>query len=280
MASHPAVGLGRAQASNPDRHWASAWRDLRAGWSRRDLWWVLAVQEIKGSYRRSFLGPFWITVQMAAFAIGIGLVYSALFGQPLDTYLPYVAAGFLLWGFMAGAVIEATRAYTNAETYIRSVALPLSLWSFRSIALQCFVFLHNAVVLIILLFAFRVTPSVTAIWLVPLALALLVVNGLAVTLWLGPMAARFRDVSPLVQSVMQIMLFITPVFWVTTAMVGRAAVIWNPFAYFLELFRAPLLGEPVHPSVLPVLLILTVVNVVVGLVVFARSRVKLAYWVG
>ena len=254
--------------------------DITAGWHRRSLWLSLALQDIRSRYRRSVLGPFWISLQMLAFVLGIGVLYAALFKQDALTFLPYVALGFLMWSFISGMVLDATSTYTSNAHLIRSSSLPLSVYAFRTSAMQVVLFLHNAAVVVVMLLILRVTPSVWALLSVPLAMVVTVVNGFFLVLWLGPLSARFRDVPPLVGTFMQLMLFLTPVFWDPSHLPGRAFVAWNPFAYFLEVFRDPLLDRHIFPGSWLVLVGISVVNVAAGMFVFARNRPHIAYWVG
>ena len=104
---------------------------------------------------------------------------------------------------------------------------------------------------------------------------------MAGALWLGPLCARYRDIGELTNSVVRILFFLTPIFWVTTDLsqtARLALVFWNPIAYFLELFRATLLGQT--PSILTLIgaLAITAVNVLVGVLYFSRVRDRLAYW--
>lgn len=219
-------------------------------------------------------------MQMLAFVLGISILYSALFKQEFTQFLPYVAAGFLIWSLLSGVVLESTGTFTHFENYVRSSSLPLSMYAFRTLAQQVLVFLHNAAILVVVMIVLEVQPSASAVVLVPVAVAAVVVNAFFLSLWIGPLSVRFRDIAPFTQSFIQIMLFLTPIFWDPANLPTRHAVVWNPFAYFIEIFRDPLLGRPLVPDSYLVVLALTMVNVLVGLLVFSRTRGKIAYWVG
>jgi ABC-type polysaccharide/polyol phosphate export permease len=181
---------------------------------------------------------------------------------------------------LSGVVLESTGTFIYFENYVRSSALPLSIYAFRTLAQQVLVFFHNAAILVVVMIALKVQPSSAAVLLVPLAIAAVVVNAFFLSLWIGPLSVRFRDIAPFTQSFIQIMLFLTPIFWDPATLPSRHAVVWNPFAYFIEIFRNPLLGRPIVPGSYLVVLGLTLVNVVVGVLVFSRTRGKIAYWVG
>lgn len=254
-------------------------RDIAAGWRRRELWWLLSYQDIAAAYQRSTLGPFWITLQMTVFSLGIALVYAGLFGQTLTTFIPLVAVGFLVWNLMSGLIMGATTCFIGNSGFIRASAMPLSVYAFKTTAGQVWLLLHNLVPVTILLLLVRVTPSPWALITTPVGLLAVILNGFLLIMWLGPMAARFRDIGPLVESAMRLLMFLTPVFWDPTQLPSRAYIAWNPLAYFLEAIRAPLLGEPIRPVVWVVILAMTLVNGLAALVVFGRNRRWIPYWV-
>ena len=76
-------------------------RDLLAGIRAWRLWTMLGWNDIRQRYRRSVLGPFWITISMAVFITLLGVIYSHIFKIELKTYLPYLSLGYIIWGFIA-----------------------------------------------------------------------------------------------------------------------------------------------------------------------------------
>ena len=82
-------------------------RDIRDGLANWRLWSMLGWNDIHQRYRRSALGPFWITISMAIFIVLLGFIYSKLFHQDIAVYLPYIAMGLITWGFISGTICSA-----------------------------------------------------------------------------------------------------------------------------------------------------------------------------
>jgi lipopolysaccharide transport system permease protein len=86
---------------------------------------------------------------------------------------------------------------------------------------------------------------VTSAWLFALAalLLLLIATPAAVTVF-ATLGAFFPDGQFIVQHVMRLGMFLTPVFWVHTGGGGIRGVLyyWNPFTYFLEIVRVPVIA--------------------------------------
>ena len=109
---------------------------------------------------------------------------------------------------------------------------------------------------------------------------LVTINGALLTLLVGMVSARFRDIPQLIASVVQIVFFVTPIMWKPELLQDRAYIAaLNPFFHMIELVRAPLLGSiPALQSYVAVLVI-TLINFVVVGTFFARFRSRIAYWV-
>lgn len=253
--------------------------DVRSGWANRHAWRALAMQDMRVKYKRTLLGPLWITFHMLAYVLGIGLLYGKLFGVPVSTHLPSVACGMLIWTLISGLFVEGGQTFISATTYIRSAAVPLSSFAFQTVTRQFTTFLHSAVVIALMLVALGSPATVAALWQVPTALALTLVNGFFGILWLASATARFRDLQPLTATSMQLMMFITPIFWSPSQLHGSPLAYINPLGWFVQAFRGPLLGQDVPAWIWVGIVAVTVVNVIAGVFVFGRSRSRIAYWV-
>jgi ABC-type polysaccharide/polyol phosphate export permease len=166
------------------------------------------------------------------------------------------------------------------STAIKTTPGPLSVFALQVFARQTIQFCHDGVVLFLIIIVFAV-PLNSSLIVLPVALVLISINGIVGSLWLGPLVARFRDVGQIVASILRVLFFFTPVFWVASDLsrVQLAAIAgWNPLAYLLDLFRDPLLGQWPTTAVWVGSIVSTALNVVIGLVYFSRSRSRVAYW--
>ena len=244
------------------------------------MWWGLSWQAIRSQYRRTYLGPWWITVQQVIFVAGLSLLFGILMGQDLKTFIPYVTIGFISFNWMTSMLSGGATSIVLNSPSIKTSTGPLSTYALSNFASASIQFAHNAVVIVFVVVVFQGYVDWTIVVL-PLALLVIAVNGIAIGLWLGPVVARYRDVGPIIPSLVSVLFFFTPIFWVptdlTNAQIAGLAG-WNPFAYLLEFFRAPILGTWPREVVWVGVTIITVVNVLAGIVHFGRTRDRLAYW--
>src|SRR5437764_967055 len=198
--------------ASPWRRFKAAKGDVVEGILRHHGWRYLAREHVKNSYRRTVLGPWWLTAQSVVYVVGLAVVFGQLLNQPLRQFLPYVAVGYITFVLLAGLLRSGANVFTANGGTIKSTRQPLSSLVFRSVTIELIQFGHN----ILIVFAFvvggmiKVTP-----WMAfaPLALAVILLNGLAAGLWLGSTVARFRDLGPAVDSILQVLVFFTPIFY-------------------------------------------------------------------
>ena len=269
--------VGRTNISRQRR--ARALADLVEGVARWRLWFRLGWNDIAQRYRRSVLGPFWLTASMAIMVVTLGVVYAELFNQPIDDFLPFFCVGLLVWNLIASYLTEGGSLFTGSESYIKQIRLPFSLYVYRSSWAKLIIFAHNFVIYIGVLIYFHMWPGAACLLAVP-GLMLVVLNGTLANLTIGIISARFRDVPQVINSIVQILFFITPIFWKPGSLKGHAYITdFNPLYHLVEVVRAPLLGNlPSATNYLAVLL-LTLINIAIAGVFFTRFRSRIAYWI-
>jgi homopolymeric O-antigen transport system permease protein len=269
-----------AQLLEPPSRVGLAIADLGDGLRRSWLWVTLAQQDIKLRYRGSVLGPFWQTLTTAVMIAGMGVIYSKLFHTELQDYLPTLTVGLIFWIFIAGLITEGCGTFTAVQGIIQQVKLPFSLHVYRLVYRNLLTLGHNFVIVPIVLFLF---PHPTAWWrmleLLP-GLALITLNGVWISILLGMISARFRDVPPIVSSIVQVLFFMTPVMWPIEALGENAWwAQYNPLFAMLDVMRSPLLGMKNAPHSWTLLVVMTVLGCAGTFAFFARFRHRLAFWV-
>ncbi len=269
------------------RSWQRAFDDLRQGWAQRPLWGYLGLQDIKQRYRRSLLGPLWISISMGVIATAMGILYGALFGIPISTFLPYVATGLLIWNFINGCILEGSEVFIANEGLIKFLPAPLSLHVYRLVWRQTLFFAHNLVIWGLLVIIFPQPLGWSLLLALP-AFVLLVLNGGWIAILSGIVATRFRDIPPIIASLTQLLFFMTPIVWsyeqlrksTNPGVAERARLAeLNPIFHFVEILRRPLLGESFVGRYWMVVGVITVLGWAAALVCLRNYRARVAYWV-
>jgi ABC-2 type transport system permease protein len=297
--------VDRAPAAPPpsvgSKTFGRAMEDIRQGVSQRELWAHLGWQDIKQRYRRSVIGPLWITISMGVTALGLGILYALLFHHPIAVFLPYVTTGFIVWGFINGCLTEGMSTFIMNEGLIKHLPAPLTVYAMRTVWRQTLMLAHNMVVYVIVLAIFfgsldrpyrvdvngQLHPGLG--WWALLGVVgfvLLALNGTWLTLMFGIISTRYRDIPQVVNSVIQLAFYLTPIVWSPDDLFGSGGNTWakvvfqlNPLYHFVQVMRAPLIGQHVSVWSWVVVGAITVVGWTMTLVVMRNYRARVSYWV-
>lgn len=128
--------------------------DLVDGFRRHELWLHLGWQDIKQRYRRSVLGPFWITIATGTTAVAMGGLYSKLFRLELSEHLPYVTLGLIVWNLINAAILDGAEVFVANEGLIKQLPAPLSVHVYRLVWRQMIFFAHNIVIYFVIAIIF------------------------------------------------------------------------------------------------------------------------------
>nr|WP_194305807.1 ABC transporter permease [Dietzia sp. DQ11-38-2] len=276
----------RSEIVSDSQTFRRAVADLRQGLGQRELWLSLGWQDIKQRYRRSTLGPLWITIATGVMATALGLLYSILFQIPLAEFLPHVTVGLILWGFISGCIKEGSEVFISNEGLIKQLPSALSVHVYRLVWRQFLFLCHNLVIWVVLMLIYP-RPLGWDLLLAVLGLAVLMVNGVWVAMLFGILATRFRDIAPLLDSLVQLLFYMTPIVWTTQTLYEQGGEIadrariaeLNPLYHYLEIVRAPMIGQPVAAYHWWIVLACTAVGLILAFVALRRFRSRVPYWV-
>ena len=255
-----------------------AMRDVRDGARLLPLAWTLGWLDIRLRYRGSMLGPLWLTLSTGIMVGALGYLYAGIFHTEIASYLPFLALSLVLWGFLATTVAESCTAFTESEGIVRAMRMPFFLFAIRVLVRNVLVLGHNILVIVVVYVVFEVTPGWEAFLAIP-GLLVWAINSLALVLLLGTFCARFRDILPIVSSVMQIAFFLSPVLWQPEQLGGgRELLPLNPFFDLLEIVRTPLHGAVPGAEIWLGAGLYSAVLWVLAWAMFTRARGRIAFW--
>lgn len=268
-----------AGAAQRSKALANAVTDLIEGLERWELWSTLGWHDIRQRYRRSVVGPFWLTLSMGVMVAGLAYLYAGLMGQNIKTYLPYVSLGMIVFSLISSIASDGSSVFITSAQMILQIKAPLSVYIYQMLWRNILIFAHNMCIYILVLIFFKVEIGWNLL-LSLFGLFLVITNGLWAGMLLGGLSARFRDVPPIVSSVMQVAFFLTPIFWTPGSLPNREIFVhMNPFYYLIEVVRMPLLGHTPELTIWLAAIGINCVSAAVAIPFYARYRARIAYWV-
>ncbi|RAZ80290.1 ABC transporter permease [Mesorhizobium atlanticum] len=226
----------------------SALNDIFGAMKLRRVWIALAHEDIGDQHRRTTLGPLWLLVNYLAFVGTFVFVFQPA-GKDAAGYSAYVAIGLMVWFYLMEIISLSVPLFRRERSFIEGTTLPLFVYVMR-LTMQSAIRAGYAVagcIVILLLSGSDMTPA----WLwsgAGLLLILLATPGIVTVFAFA--GAFFPDSEFIIGNMMRVGMFFTPVFWVYSGQGGiqKYAHHWNPFSYFLDIARVPILtGEfPAH----------------------------------
>ena len=214
------------------------------------VWLRLGLLDFRLGFRRSTLGVGWIFVNLLITILAIGVVYSTLLGQQVKGFLPFLAAGLVVWTYLTSSMVEGSNAFVGSEGYIKQIEMPPYIYVLRF-------FVSNSLKMLVSLSAYAVVAMIFGVefrwgmlWSVPGLLVLAFASLLLIAIF-AHLNARFRDVAHVASLGLQMLFYVTPVLWPPEMLKGhrlRLLVDLNPLYHLLEVVRQPLLhSRPASP---------------------------------
>jgi ABC-type polysaccharide/polyol phosphate export permease len=255
--------------------------DLWRGIHRRELWARLGWLDVRRRYKRTMIGPFWNSITLAVYVLSVGTVGAAIWHQNIYDYLPFLVSGMIVWTLVSTIIVESCNVFIAGQSLFRNIRFDYSVLAYALVWRNFLVLLHNFVIYFLVVAVLKPSLfSVTALLAIP-GLALVLLNGVWLSLLFGIICLRFRDVGPVVSSALQIAMLITPLLWPADTLAGSKRLVFveiNPLYHVLDVVRAPLIGEVPEAASYGVVVALTIGGWWLAYAVFKRFRKRIAYW--
>lgn len=241
---------------------------------------VFGWQDILQRYKRSRVGAFWLTINKGVLIAALGLIFGTLFRSNMNDFLPFIASGIILWGYMFNVINEGSTTFISSSGTILQVEMPLFTHILRMWWKNFIILCHDLIILPLLFLYFLFSPGLYIFILIP-GLIVVTLNLLWISLLLGTISTRYRDVALIVTNIMQVAFYATPIMWQATNLPdGKVKTIleFNPFYHLLSLLRDPVLGQAPCLTSWLASIILLCFGWFVTLCFFGRYRWRIAYW--
>lgn len=253
---------------------------LITGWR---IWAMLGWEDIRLRYRRSTIGPFWITISMAVRIYFMGFLYGHLFGQDLSQYFPFLAAGIITWSAISNLVNETTTILFESESYLRNVKMAYIHLIMRIVLKNLIILGHNILALIPIVIYYHnsiIGFNYYNILLFIPNLVILVLISVLIGSIIAVLSTRFRDMPLITDSIITVLFFCTPIMWNINQLPEKYQIfcLANPIYHIVELLRAPLMGKAVLLISYGILGIVTIISFVSYYYIMNRCKYRVIFW--
>lgn len=252
--------------------------ELKGALDSHEGWLFMGIQDIKLRYRRSIIGPWWVTISTGILVAMLGFLWSKIFGSDIQNYLPFFAVGFIVWLWMSGQINDAAGGFFQFKEIIKQIKLPFLIYILRLNVRQFIILLHNSIIILLVLLFFDHGLNLISLLAIP-NLILIQLNLTLMSVVISIFCTRYQDMTPIVNVATQLTFFFTPILWEVGTLRGKAYLAeWNPVFHWIEIIRAPLLGH--LPTVNNYLWsgASIIVFLIISTYYLGRYRSRIAYW--
>lgn len=256
-------------------------REYSAAWRAHSVWRALAVLDMRMRFRRSYFGVAWMVFNQLIFALGAGYLWASILNVPPASFIPTLAIGLAIWGFISGLLLEGCATFPTAAGYLRQLPLPRMVFIFRVVMVQTTFLGIGLTTSVAVMAAFGVPPSWGVLTALPGILMVLALGVLVVTS-ISFLGSRYRDLQHGIAMLLQLLFVITPILYPPAMMVERGlewAVHVNPLTAVIEVIRHPLLHNDFAPALhYQIVGGLLVVNALIAWLVVRFLGKRMIFW--
>lgn len=213
----------------------------------RQLIALLVVRELKVRYKRSVFGLLWTMLNPLLLMVVYTVVFSTIMKAPQRNFAIFLLAGLLPWLFFSISLLQGLNSILTNQELIRKVRVPQAVFPLSVVGSNLVNFVLSLVPLLFLMAVLR-QPITPALLFLPASILILTVFTSGLTLLLATFTVFFRDVRHLAEVALQMLLYLSPVFY-DLQMLGQHDTWWfrgfrlflrvNPLSYLLDLVRSP-----------------------------------------
>lgn len=254
--------------------------NLREVWRYRELIYFLSWRDIKVRYKQAAFGVAWVIAQ-PLFSM---LTFTFLFGRVAKMEsdgLPYAAFSFCAlvpWNYFVSAINKGSLSLAGSGALFSKVYFPRLIIPIAAVAAGVvdYVIAMGSLVLVLAWYDFY--PQLSWLVGIPLLSFAMVALACGMSLWLGALNVKYRDVGHLLPFFIQLWMFLTPIVYPLSAIPARYSA-WarlNPMTGIIEAYRSVIFNRPFDWSSMSFSLLITAVMLISGMFYFSRTERKFA----
>ena len=248
-------------------------------WHYRELLYFLALRDIKIRYKQTLLGVAWVLLQPIITTVIFTTIFFRL-GTNQDVGVPYplfTFSGFTLWTFINSAILNSSNSLVNHSSLVTKVYFPRLIIPFSAVIATLLDLVFGLISLLLAMLIYKIVPTWHSLLIVFLMIPTLFLS-VGVGIIAASLNVKYRDVKYILPFAIQILFFISPVFYTLTMLPESSLWLWklNPVTGILENFRALLFGLSFDWYSLTVSVVISFVIFILSLFVFHRMEDEFA----
>lgn len=246
--------------------------DIAASLKAPRLWLRLGVRDLVNEHARAALGILWPLIGALAWIVIIYFFIGGTLGEGNPTYLAYLTIGIVVYNFASGVLVNGVNSFIRFRNLILNIPNPMFIYPLRTLTKVSVSTSLQILFIVIALLICGVQPQLSWLWAVGV-LPLFFLTGAFLCLGMGIVGVFFGDLRFMMQPIMRMLMFTTPIFWYSKGEGLRMlATVYNPLSHYISIVREPLLGNPYPLLSLWVVIACTLLSGVISLILFHAVR--------
>lgn len=243
------------------------------------VWTTLSKFDLIKKYKRSILGPWWITLTTLILILSVAFIYSGIFQMNLDQYILNLSLNFIIWVFIRDCILESCNSLVESKFFLLNEKFNIIVLSLRVIYRNILIFFHNIIIFLVIIFYFNLNFNFFYILISLFSLVLVPFFLLPICISLSIICTRFRDMQMIVNNLMQFLFFVSPVLFTKSALVQYEwLMLINPIALLLLCISEPITLGVIHSEYFQILFFYILVAYSIFTFIYCKYKSKITYW--
>jgi homopolymeric O-antigen transport system permease protein len=231
----------------------------------------LVARDMKLRYKRSVLGIGWSLLNPLAQLLVFRFIFEIVLPANVPNFTSFLFTGVLVWNWFQSSLVFATTAVVDNRDLIKRPGFPTAI--LPAVTIICYL-IHFLLAMPIFLAILGGTNIGSSIALLPVIIAIQFALTLGLAYFSATLHVAFRDTQYLLGVALQLLMFLSPIFYDVTAIPPRFQLLYhlNPMVSLIDAYRAILIrGQVPQQSTLLLLGLIALVLVCAGYLVFTRA---------
>lgn len=241
---------------------------------------ILANQDIAARYKRSKIGAFWITINIAVFISVLSFVFGNLLNNRIEVFVPMLATALITWNFMSNILMESSRVFIDSKSMILETNVPILSHIVRVFWRNLIILMHNILILPFIYIIFQIEINFNVLQVIP-AMLILILYLIGPAIILSIICLRFRDFANIFENILQIGFYLTPIIWMLdsiNSITVKKIMYFNPFFYPITLMQNSFLSKSYDEFIYMNTSVISIFLLALGLYIFSYNRKRLTLW--
>jgi lipopolysaccharide transport system permease protein len=244
----------------------------------RDLIRELVLRDIRVRYKRSVLGFAWTLANPLLYLV----VFYFVFKMALEINIPrfgvFAFTGIIVWNWFQSSVAQSGAAIVGNRELVRSPGFPTDILPLVTVTSN----LVNLLVALVVLAGYQLTIGgglESQVLFLPVLIGVQFILILSIAYVVAGINVVFRDLGHLVVVVLQMMFFLTPIFYDASMIPEQYQTLYrlNPMVHIVEAYRSVLLGESgINWGAIGTIGVVSLVVLMFGRSIFMRHSYRFA----